>query len=175
MELTDILTLDDWEQFAGEIKKRSGLDTSLFDVKGFRVTSHKGWVNEFCPVVRSVDKGRSFICSVAHSNIATMAKQRREPVVEECDAGLLKVVAPVFVGVEFLGVVGGCGYLLDDGEIEFFLVSKTTSIAEDKLEEHANSVKRISRKEAEALAVFMAKRVQSIVNDYERKNLMLSA
>ena len=40
------------------------------------------------------------------ANFMAMAKQTRKAVIEECDAGLMKVVVPIIVDGEFIGAVG---------------------------------------------------------------------
>ena len=54
-----------------------------------------------CEYIKANDKGQSFICAVAHMNIAREAMETRTTVIEECDAGLVKLVNPVFVGDDF--------------------------------------------------------------------------
>jgi ligand-binding sensor protein len=167
MQLTDLLPIEKWEELENEMNRRSGLDASVFNVDGIRITDNKKWANQFCPVIKANDKGQSFICAVAHQNIATQAMQTRKPVIEECDAGLMKVVAPIFVGDEFLGVAGGCGYIMDDGEMESFLVNKITGIEEEELEKLAESVNRIDRSDVEALAEFIEQEIKKIVSNYK--------
>ena len=70
-------------------------------------------------------KGATHICAVAHQNISTQSRQKTEPVIGECDAGLAKICCPIFVNGTWLGVCGGCGLLLDKGEqIDTYLVHK---------------------------------------------------
>jgi len=168
MELTDILPLDEWIRLEKAIYQRSGLNASVFDIDGIRITNYKQWANRLCPEIKANDKGQTFICASAHQNIAAIAMNTREPVVEECDAGLVKIVAPVFVGDTFLGGVGGCGLLLDaHGEVESFLIEKTTGISEARIEALSDNIGRISKEEAEALAQYIAKEIEAIVARYE--------
>ena len=66
--------------------------------------------------------------------------RENQAVIEECDAGLAKIVVPIFVGERVLGAVGACGMLLDEGEVEPFLIHKTTGIAEDRIEDLADGI-----------------------------------
>ena len=170
MELTDIQALEKWVALEKEMNRRSGLDASIFNVKGIRITEYKEWANAFCPAIKANDKGQSFICAVAHMNIAEQARQSHKSVIEECDAGLMKVVVPIFVGEEFVGAAGGCGYMLDDGEVETFLINKITDIDEEELERLSGSVKRISRDQVESLAEFVEGEIKQIVADYTAGN-----
>ena len=144
MELTDLLPLEKWAQLEVEIHERSGLESNVFNTDGIRITNNKVWVNRLCPAIKATDKGQSFICAVAHMNLATMAKNREEAVVEECDAGLVKIVIPIFIEETFLGAVGACGLLMQDGEVDAFLVNKMTEIDEETVETLSHGIGSIS-------------------------------
>ena len=169
MKLTDIAPLDKWVELEKEIHRKSGLNASVFDTDGIRITDFKKWPNKLCPVVKAHEKGQSYICAVAHQNIATQARQTKKPVIAECDGGLMKLVAPVFVGEAFLGVAGGCGHLLEGGEIETFMINKTIDLDEHQIEDLAGEVVTMSREEAESLLEFIRQEIEAIVGDFERK------
>ncbi len=170
MKLTDILPVEKWLELEKDIHERSGLASNVFNVEGIRVTDYKVWVNRLCPVVKAHDSGQSFICAVAHMNIADMAKNSKETVIEECDAGFLKLVVPIFVEGEFLGAVGACGLLLDDGDVDSFMVNRTIDIGEEKIEELLDDIKRISSEDVEALGEYITERIRKITDDFETGN-----
>jgi ligand-binding sensor protein len=165
MKLTDILPLEKWLELEKEIYRRSGLNSNVFDINGIRITDFQKWPNSLCPAIKATDKGQSFICAVAHMNIAAQARQTGEAVIEECDAGLFKVVYPIFVKGEFIGAVGGCGLLLDDGEPDTFFINKVTDIDEEKIEELSTGIERRSRAGMEKLAQYMKDEVDKITGN----------
>ncbi|RJP87306.1 MAG: histidine kinase [Desulfobacteraceae bacterium] len=167
MELTDLLSLEKWVEFEKDVYARSGLDASVFNTKGIRITDYKQWVNRFCPAVKADDRGQSFICAVAHMNVAEMAKNAKKPVIEECDAGLLKLVAPIFVDDEFVGAFGACGLILDDGEVDSFMVNKTIGMDETEIESLSNDIKHISSEAANELAAYIQGRIEEVVAQYK--------
>ena len=124
MKLTDIMPLEQWVDLEKEIHAKFGIDTNVFNTDGVRISEFKQWVNRLCPAIKATDKGQSFICAVAHMNLAAQASQTHRTVIEECDAGLFKLVVPIFIDNTFLGAVGACGMLLDDGEADSFLINK---------------------------------------------------
>jgi ligand-binding sensor protein len=156
MKLTDVLPLETWKELEEEIFNRSGLQASVFDVDGIRITDTKRWANRLCPVIKADDRGQSYICAVAHMNLANEARDTHKPVIGECDAGLSKVVVPIFVGDEFLGAAGGCGLLLDDGEVDSFMLNKTLDLPEEKTEELAEGIVSLSTAQMEELADFIS-------------------
>ncbi len=169
MQLINILSLDEWKALEKELHERSGLDVSVFNTDGIRITDYKEWVNRLCPVVKDHDKGQSFICAVAHMNIAAIASQTKKPAIEECDAGLLKLVVPIFVDNEFIGSVGACGLLLDDGEVDSFMVNKTIDIDEEEVENLSDDIRSISTRDAEQLARHITEQINEIVDNYQKK------
>jgi ligand-binding sensor protein len=156
MKLTDVLPLETWKELEDEIFNRSGLQASVFDVDGIRITDTKRFANRLCPVIKADDRGQSYICAVAHMNMANEARDTRQPVIGECDAGLSKLVVPIFVGDEFLGAAGGCGLLLDDGEVDSFMLNKTLDLPEEKTEELAEGIVSLSTAQMEELADFIS-------------------
>lgn len=163
MKLTDILPMEQWVDFEKDIHERSGLDANVFDTNGIRITEYKQWVNRFCPAVKADNRGQSFICAVAHMNIAEMARQAGEAVIEECDAGLLKLVVPIFIKDEFVGAVGACGLLLEDGEIDTFMVNKTLGMPEEDIEALSHDIPRTPQSDVEKLAGYIRERIDKIL------------
>ena len=165
MNLTDIAPLDKWVELEKDIHQQTGLDVNVFNIKGYRISDLKNWANKLCPEIKATDKGQSFICAPAHMNIANMAMKSRKMVIEECDAGLIKMVVPIFYAGDFVGAIGACGFLLDDGEVDSFLVNKMTEIDEDKVEELALGIPSITTAKAESLGRYIAGQVDSIVRE----------
>ena len=163
MLLTDILPLEQWKELEKDINQKSGLDVNVFNPDGYRITDFKFWANKLCPAIKDTDKGQSFICAVAHMNVAAMAKNTKDAVIEECDAGLLKMVVPIIVDDEFIGAVGACGALLDDGEADDFLINKVTEIDEDTIQGLAVGLTSISSEKAEEIAVYIKEKINGII------------
>jgi len=167
MKLTDIAPLDKWLELEQKINERSGLNASVFNVDGVRITDFKRWANKLCPVIKADEKGQNYICAVAHQNIAAEAERSRQPVIAECDAGLMKMVVPIFVNGAFLGVAGGCGYVLGDGEVDTFMVNKTIGLAEEKLKNLSDDVPVMTPEQAQSHTEFIQNEVDQILMAYE--------
>ena len=165
MKLTGIAPLKKWIALEKDIHKQSGLDVNVFDTKGYRISEFKNWANRLCPEIKATDKGQSFICAPAHMNIATLAMRSRQPVIEECDAGMLKLVVPIILNDEYVGAVGACGFLLDDGEVDSFLVNKMTDINEDRVERLSEGIDSITTEKAEILAQYIVSQIAGIVTN----------
>jgi len=169
MELNDLLSVEEWMNLEKEIHARYGLDTNVFNTEGIRITPYKSWVNRLCPEIKATDKGQSFICAVAHMNLAVMARNSRQTVVEECDAGIVKIVVPVFVEDNFIGAVGACGKCLEEGEVDAFLVNKVTGIDEEKVESLARDIGYISSETIADLSAYVEEKIQHIIQQHETK------
>jgi ligand-binding sensor protein len=164
MKLTDIYPIEKWTAFEKNIHEKSGMDANVFNPEGIRISEYKEWANRLCPAIKAIDKGQSYICAVAHMNIAVQAMQTRKPAIEECDAGLLKLVVPIFIGDEFAGAVGACGLLTEDGEVDAFLINKTTDMNEDVIQDLSEGIGTISRKKAEALAEYIQQELHNMLS-----------
>lgn len=164
MKLTEILPLEKWMALEKKIHQRSGLDTNVFDIDGIRISEFKIWANRLCPAIKATDRGQSFICAVAHLNVAAQAKNTSKAVIEECDAGFLKMIVPIFIDQEFIGAVGACGYLLDDGEVDDFMINRTTEIDEDTIASLSRDIPSISSEKAAALAELIQAEIHKIID-----------
>jgi ligand-binding sensor protein len=169
MELSDLLPLEKWKELEKEITRISGLDANVFGTDGVRITDYKNWANRLCPAIKGTDKGQSYICAVAHMNLAAQAKQTQASLIEECDAGLVKIIVPVFVKDEFLGTAGACGMLLDGGEVDSFLVNMTTGLVEAEIERLASDIGVISIEKARSIVAFIEEKLGKIVREFENK------
>lgn len=164
MRLTDISPLEKWMALEKKVYEKSGLDSNVFDTNGYRITKYKQWVNRLCPVVKDSDKGQSFICAVAHMNIAAIAMKTHEPVIEECDAGLVKLVVPIYYNDEFVGALGACGLLLDDGEVDSFMINKTIGLAESEVEALSNDIPSVTTQQLESLADYIKSEIEGLLS-----------
>ncbi len=171
MELTDICPLSRWEELENAIFKKFNFQGSVFNPKGIRITEVKNWSNKLCPAIKSTEKGQSYICSVAHMNMAAIAKNTQSKVVEECDAGFSKIVVPIFFQDEFIGVAGGCGLVAEDGEADTFAVNKIAEIEVTEVEKLAQDLPVISAENMAVAASFIETQVAQILSEYAGKGV----
>ena len=73
------------------------------------------------------------------------------------------------MGDEFLGIAGGCGLLLDNGEVESFLVSKITGINEKEIQSLSDDINRITADKAEFLVEFVQEQIDRIASGFEKQ------
>jgi len=165
MELTDIAPIEKWMELEEEVAKRSGMDANAFNREGIRISEFKHWANKLCPAIKATDKGQAFICAVAHMNIAAMAAHEKDTVIEECDAGLIKIVIPIFVNDEFVGSFACCGFILDDGEIDAFMINKTTEIDEEEIDRLSQDMQSITMEKAKELVKFIKEEIDKIISE----------
>lgn len=166
MNLIDIAPLERWVELEKDIHRKSGLDVNVFNPDGYRISEFKIWANQLCPEIKATDKGQSFICAPAHMNIAAQAMRSKQPAIEECDAGMIKLVVPIFIDDEFVGAVGACGFLLDDGEVDGFLVNKMTDIEDDTVERLSHGIPSITTGDAESLSLYITEQIGKIINSH---------
>jgi hypothetical protein len=79
----------------------------------------------------------------------------------------MKIAVPIFINGEFLGVAGGCGYILGAAEVDIFLISKTTGIEATRLVSLADDIPVMTMKQAESHASFIQNEVLKITKKYE--------
>ena len=163
MTLLDIGPIETWEALETELYEKFNLQGSVFNPEGMRITSVKNFSNPLCPAIKSLEKGQTFICSAAHMTMTAMVKQSRHPLVEECDAGLTKLVVPIFYKDEFVGVAGGCGLLPREESVDSFAVSKITDMDEEQVKRLGSDVPSVSEDTISQAVDFIQERIQQIL------------
>ncbi|MBT3226093.1 MAG: hypothetical protein HOE30_15550 [Deltaproteobacteria bacterium] len=162
MNLMDIAPFEKWQELEDVVCKRSGLNVSVFDMNGTRITGRDNWVNQLCPVIKANEKGQAFICSLAHQNIVNLTERSNKTLIEECDAGLVKFVVPIFINCEMIGVVGGCGLLLPDGEVDTFLIQKTIGGDEEQYMQLSENIGTVSEEDLLELSAFIELQIDEL-------------
>ncbi len=169
MKLTDLLSIAEWIALENEIMEKSGSCANVYDPGGFKIIKDKRWPNKLCSAINHDKNGQTAICAPAHQNLAAIARKTKKGVAEECDAGIVKIVVPIFVGDEFVGSVGCCGLMLEDGEVESFIINKTMGMDEDEIAGLSQDASVVSEKEAQSLIDFIQERLDRIIGDFEKK------
>lgn len=165
MELTDILSEEAWARFEKELSDRFHLNCSVYNVTGISVTGKQNFCNNLCPKIKANKDALAAICAPGNQNFMARAKQTKKVVIDECDAGLLKIAVPIFVGEKFLGTAGGCGVLLEGGEVEDFMIHKTTGLDEEAIETLCRGLGSITEEEARQVAAVIESRIAQILKD----------
>ena len=165
MELTDILSKEEWARFEKEISDRFHLNCTVYNPEGNSITGAPNWCNRLCPEIKANRDALAAICAPANQNFTIQARQSRNAVIDECDAGLLKIAVPIFVGEDFLGTLGGCGLLLDDGEVEDFMIQKTTGMDEDEIAALGEGILSMTEEDARAAAAEIEESISQIVKN----------
>ncbi|TIH14101.1 hypothetical protein D0S45_13650 [Marinifilum sp. JC120] len=164
MLMTDLLSKEEWNALEKKVHEEWGFNASVYNADGMTFTGYNNFVNPLCAEIKSHPEGIQAICSVAHQHMAQLARNSGKTVIEECDAGMVKVCTPVIVDGEFIGIVGGCGRIADDSEIESFTVHKAINVELEKVENLADEVPVLSMEKIEKLADFL----ENFVGDIDR-------
>jgi ligand-binding sensor protein len=165
MELTEVLSKEEWARFEKEMSGRYHLNCTIYNSEGNSITGAQNWCNRLCPKIKANKDALAAICASANQNFMAQARQTHMAVVDECDAGLLKIAVPIFVKGAFLGTAGGCGLLLEGGEVEDFMVQKTTGLGEDEIIELCEGMESITEEKAHEVAAMIEERISQIVKN----------
>jgi len=159
VELTDLMPLSGWRQLEEDLHSCSGMNASAFDPQGKRLTDYANWGNALCPRIKSNPNGLQAICACANQVLMRQAAQEEQPILEECDAGLAKLLVPVIRSGQFLGVAGCCGSRLQGSAIDTHYIARTTGMPETEVIRLADAVPTISRQRAEEVLDWIVKRL----------------
>ncbi|MCK4618346.1 MAG: PocR ligand-binding domain-containing protein [Desulfobacterales bacterium] len=161
MKLIDIAPVEVWQRLAQEIYDKFGFNGSIVDRDGVVVHLPAGWANKVCPAIKGSDDSR-VVCSSAQLSMAETARTTQKAVIKKCDVGFTKFVIPIFVNEEFLGTAGGCGILIEGGELDDFYISKLLHIEEEQVKKLMETVKTSSIDKLEAAVEFVQNRIKEL-------------
>lgn len=165
MELTDLLSIEAWARLEKELSARFHLNCTIYNAEGSSITGAKNWCNRLCPEIKANRDALAAICAPVNQNLSAQAARTREAVIGECDAGLLKIAVPIFVGDEFLGTAGGCGRLPEEGEVEEFMVQKTTGMDEAKIASLCTDLDAMTEERAREAAAVIFQKISQIAKE----------
>jgi ligand-binding sensor protein len=171
MELTDILTKEGWAAFEKELYDRFHINCTVYNTYGVGVTGKPNWCNRLCPEIKANKDSLSAICAPGNQNFMAQARLTHKSVIGECDAGLIKVAVPIFCENEFLGTAGGCGLLPEEGELETFIIEKTTGLSETEISNLREGMGTMTEEQAAEMADYIEKRLTEFLAGDIRKFL----
>ena len=118
------------------------LPAALLDSKNI-IMQASGEQNGLCREIRCRKKALPVICGQSQQFMAKMARTQKSSVVEICEAGMAKLVVPVFRDQNYLGSITACGCMLPETEIETVFIEKTTGIVGDAIAEMAEKFRQL--------------------------------
>ena len=134
MEMYDIKPKEEWQRVLDTAYRELGMPSAITD-KENAVLQVSGQRNPLCAKIRSIKEASAYICSQAQQFMAEAAKEKTRPIIDFCDAGMLKLVTPVFCQSDFVGTLTACGAYIVGEELEAFLIEKSTKMNEQDIEE----------------------------------------
>jgi len=165
MELTDILSVDQWAEFEKELFDRFQINCTVYNTDGVGVTGKPNWCNTLCPEIKANKESLAAICAPGNQHFMAEAQRTGKAVIDECDAGLLKIAVPIFADGVFLGTAGGCGLLPEGGEVDTFMVHKATGMSEEDVAAFCQGIGTMSEAEANAMAEFIETRLDQFLKE----------
>ncbi len=131
MDPRELKSDEQWIEILRELSSETGMAATLTDAQG-GILLEEGDRYELCRRIRQQIESRTFVCSQANTAMLAMVKRTLKPIVDECDAGLLRIAVPIVQEGVLIGQVVACGLRGDD--VDAFLVSKQLGISEEEAE-----------------------------------------
>lgn len=143
-EVYRIKSREEWQEILDNLFEELGLPAALMDRENV-VLQTSGERNPLCAAIREREGSLSFICGQTQQFMSEQARKMKQPVVDMCEAGLVKLVVPFFLNGVCAGNVTACGAVCPEEEIETYLISQSTNVSEEDLEPLCKEVPEIER------------------------------
>lgn len=159
----DPMSRREWYAFGRELNERTGLNACIFGAGGARVTAACNWSSLLCPVILADRRSAQAVCRMPQEVHGALAGRWGRTAVDECRAGLVRILLPVFADDEYRGLVGCCGVLMEGSEVDVDFVAAATGLSPEAVTSLSESIPRISEEQAGAIACDLEVKVASVI------------
>lgn len=137
----DFLNAEEWKGLQGYFASVTGITSVTFDLNGEPIFKPE-YMNEFCPIVKGTVLGQ-IACKESHRKVAQQALANGRPMVDRCHLNMVKVVVPIIIDGEAIGVTGGCGVLPEGERLSEDNVRQLAMVLQQDFEEMMEKSKTI--------------------------------
>jgi len=159
MSVYDIKSKEEWQKILDDLCEESGMPTALVDKKSV-VLQVSGERNPLCLKIRSNNESLAFICGQTQQFMVKKAKSTQKPVIDPCEAGMLKLLIPLFLDNEFVGSITVCGSCAPGEEIEIFAIAQSTKMNEDEIRPLVKQVAEVDQEQVTGVAQRLFQEIQ---------------
>ncbi len=149
MDLMQLRSQNDWLALLDRIYNDTGMVASLATAEG-KILLSSGERNPLCAAIREDEKRLTFVCSQTASAMTAELKVAKEPVLDFCDAGMMRLVVPVLNAGELAGQLSVCGHASPDEELDAFGVAQQLGVEEPQAQSLIDTVREMTEDELEA-------------------------
>ncbi len=142
MSVYDLKTEEAWQEILDTAARRFDMPAALMDENNV-ILQQSGTRNALCRAIREGRESKPLICGQSQQYMAEVAWKTEKPVIDSCEAGLAKVVLPLFHEGRRAGTLTACGLCGRGEEVEDFLVQKSTGLDDEALSELKSGVRSV--------------------------------
>ncbi len=149
----DLKSQEEWTGIVARVAEETKMTATLTDDKGNHILDEKGERYPLCLKIRAKKESLTFICSQVNVAMLEEVKRSLKPVIDECDAGLIRMVVPISRDGVLIGQLTACGRVSkEEEEIDPFLIAKQVGVSESEVEYLATLTPAVSKEEIETIA-----------------------
>ncbi len=147
----DIMSEAEWGALLEEMVGETLMASMLTDDQGAMLLS-RGERYPLCDRIRSDSSSLAAICSQTNRAMLAVVRSTLTPVVEECEAGMVRIVIPVVHDGQLVGQVTACGRVAMGSSVETFLVAQTLGMQEADVVDLASHIPAVTLGDAQVIA-----------------------
>lgn len=149
----DLKNRKEWAGILARVAEATKMTATLTDDQGNHILEEQGQRYPLCLKIREKEASRTFICSQTNVAMLEEAKRALEPVIDECEAGLVRMVVPICRDGVLIGQLTACGLASkEEEEIDPFLIAKQVGVSEGEVEDLATLTPAVSKADIRRIA-----------------------
>lgn len=128
----DVKSRGEWETILDRFSSDSNMTSCLTDEAGKQIMCRFDRY-PLCAGIRENEKSLTFICSQTNTAMLAVVSKTRQPEIDFCEAGMIRVVVPIIRNGDMIGMVTACGLASRDEAINTFLISRELGVSEEQV------------------------------------------
>jgi len=138
MTVMKLRSSEEWDCILTDFARRVGMPACLTDDKG---NNPRCLLERYplCAAIRANPVAATFICSQTNTAMMAVAGRTGRPLIDLCEAGLIRLVVPIMWAGRLAGQIFACGLASEEEELCSFLIARNLGIAEPEVLELAKS------------------------------------
>jgi ligand-binding sensor protein len=128
----DLKTRKEWEEILDRFSQEIHMTACISDDTGDQPICCSDRY-PLCAAIRENRQATTSICSQSNTVMLAEVKQTLKPMIDICEAGLIRLVVPIVHQGNLIGQIFACGLSSKEEEIDSFLIAKELNISEEKV------------------------------------------
>jgi ligand-binding sensor protein len=130
MTIPALRNKEEWDRILAEFAREVRMTTCLTDDTGINPCCRFERY-PLCAAIRNNREATTYICSQSNTAMLAVVRKTGRPEIDFCEAGLIRLVVPIFRDDRLIGQVFACGLASAEEELNSFVIARQLNMSEE--------------------------------------------